>query len=64
MQRIAAKEGDVFLDAYGAILDGAKLLDHFSPDGLLYVATNQLIDPNTLARVTDLDRRKLRIDHL
>jgi parallel beta-helix repeat protein len=48
IQSVQPKRGDTFLGAYGAILDGAKLLTHISQAGHDYVADNQPIDPNTI----------------
>jgi parallel beta-helix repeat protein len=47
-QSVQPKNGDTFLGAHGAILDGAKLLTHFSQTGRDYIADNQPIDPNTI----------------
>jgi parallel beta-helix repeat protein len=49
-QSVTPKNGDAFIGADGAILDGANLLDSFDRDGALYVARNQPIDPNTMVQ--------------
>jgi len=50
IQSVLPKNGNAFVGADGAELNGAKLLDTFDRDGALYVARNQPIDPGTMVQ--------------